>query len=262
MTKISGCSVIYQPGGRALEYADLAVNLFRGCNHSCVYCYAPSVLRMKKADFHAQVKVRDGILTKLERDAETLKARGEKRKILLCFTCDPYPDDHDACEVTREAISILKFYGLNIQILTKGGKAAIPEWGHYTPDDAFATTLTLWDDDTRWSDWEPRAASPTNRLEAIKHFSDAGIPTWVSLEPVIDPAVSLEIIRITHPWVDLFKVGKLNYTGRLPPEFRQQVQGIDWAKFASDAVELLESLDKDYLIKDDLKVYMPGEVTR
>jgi DNA repair photolyase len=29
--------IIYEPKGRALEYAPLAVNLYRGCSHGCDY---------------------------------------------------------------------------------------------------------------------------------------------------------------------------------------------------------------------------------
>lgn len=256
MAKIQGCSVIYRPAGRALEYADLAVNLFRGCNHSCAYCFAPSVLRMKKDEFHAAVTPRKDILYKLERDARVLQKQGEKRKVLLCFTCDPYPDDEQACYLTSKAADILKSFDLNIQILTKGGMRAVGlAGGLLTPDDAFATTLTFLD--SRQSHlWEPGAAMPDNRIDAIKEFHKAGIPTWASLEPVIDPEAALEIINVTHFWIDLFKVGKLNYPGRLPPEFRQQVEGIDWAKFARDVVALLDELGKPYLIKDDLKAHL------
>ena len=31
---------IYTPKGPALEYAPLACNLYRGCAHGCLYCYA------------------------------------------------------------------------------------------------------------------------------------------------------------------------------------------------------------------------------
>ena len=35
-------NAIYEPKGRAGEYAQLAVNLWRGCPHGCTYpCYAP-----------------------------------------------------------------------------------------------------------------------------------------------------------------------------------------------------------------------------
>ena len=42
----AGLEIIYQPRGRAREYADYAANLYRGCDGRCGYCYAPSVLRV------------------------------------------------------------------------------------------------------------------------------------------------------------------------------------------------------------------------
>jgi len=41
-------AVIYEPKGMALEYAPLACNLYRGCQHGCRYCYAPNCLFMSR----------------------------------------------------------------------------------------------------------------------------------------------------------------------------------------------------------------------
>jgi len=38
----------------------------------------------------------------------------------------------------------------------------------------------------------------------------AGIKTWVSLEPVIDPEQAIELIRLLHPYVGHWKAGKIN----------------------------------------------------
>lgn len=64
-------SVIYRPRGKALEYAELAANLYTGCTHGCTYCYAPTVLHTNK-DAFSSVKPRMNIMSKLKRDAEIL----------------------------------------------------------------------------------------------------------------------------------------------------------------------------------------------
>lgn len=49
------CKLIYRPKGRAGEYAKLALNVYRGCDHGCTYCYSPRILRRKREDFHFKV---------------------------------------------------------------------------------------------------------------------------------------------------------------------------------------------------------------
>ena len=142
----------------------------------------------------------------------------------------------------------------------------------FCPGDAFATTLTLLSPEHS-AHWEPEAALPADRIEAIKQFHIAGIPTWVSLEPVINPASALEIIRQTHEFVDLYKVGKLNQQGQALPEANALAKKIDWRAFGLSAIQLLESLgyrrqtepdavksansvDRQYYIKNDLKALL------
>lgn len=241
-----GCTLIYQPKGRAYEYAPLACNIYRGCDHGCLYCYAPSATQRKREEFNAST-TRSNFLAKLSKEAAKYQAIGTTDQILLCFTCDPY--QHLDCDLglTRKTIQILHQHDLNVQVLTKGGRRATRDLDLFTPEDAFATTLTLLDDKAS-RHWEPMATLPHSRINAIQQFHAAGIPTWVSLEPVLDPAVALEIIRQTHEFVDLYKVGKLNY--------HQLAKTIDWRQFAHDAVRLLKSLGKDYYIKKDLARYL------
>ena len=46
--------VIYEPQGRAGEFAPLAANLYRGCGHGCSYCYVPMVIKTKRDIFSKQ----------------------------------------------------------------------------------------------------------------------------------------------------------------------------------------------------------------
>ncbi|KKK78694.1 hypothetical protein LCGC14_2840970, partial [marine sediment metagenome] len=115
--------LIYHPSGRAGEYANkgYAVNLFRGCTHSCSYCFSPSILRMLKEEFHASVSTAPDVLERLKAD---MKRIGKVDKpIFLCFTCDPYCVDADTT-ITREAIKIILESGNTVNILTKGGLRA------------------------------------------------------------------------------------------------------------------------------------------
>ena len=76
-----------------------------------------------------------------------------------------------------------------------------------------------------------------------------GIKTWVSFEPVLYPEQTLKLLDVTYNFVDLFKVGKLNY------HKKQSI--IDWNKFYLNITEKLKKYNKDFYIKKDLKKYKP-----
>jgi DNA repair photolyase len=257
--QLPGCSLIYEPKGRAREYAALACNVYSGCDHGCVYCYAPSATRKTRQEFDASTTRPGHFLARLEKEAAKYEAANIQARVLLSFTCDPYQHLDVEEEVTRSAIQILHRHGLNVEVLTKGGYRALRDLDLFTDRDAFATTMTLLYLHQS-EEWEPDAASPQSRMDAIRTFHGAGIPTWVSLEPVLFPAQSLEIISRIHDAVDVFKVGALNY--------HEHAQTIDWPAFAHDAVELLTSLgynrnlepdtlqSGDFYVKRDLARYL------
>jgi DNA repair photolyase len=111
--------IIYEPSGRALEYAPLAASGYRYCNHGCRYCFNPLALHCTPETFLKPV-VRAGIIPAFEKDCKELAAAGDQREILLSFSTDPYNELEDRCHVTREMINILHRYGLHYTILTKG----------------------------------------------------------------------------------------------------------------------------------------------
>ncbi len=246
--------VIYEPKGRAGEYAPLAVNLYRGCGHGCIYCYAPEATFIDRQEF-IKATPRQDIIKKLQRDVPKAAADGAKGNVLLCFTTDPYQPIDEIHQLTRQAIQILHSNGFNVTILTKGGWRAERDFDLYQPGDEFATTLTF-TESLKSCDWEPLAAYPWERILTLKRAHTLGIRTWVSLEPVIDPHVTIQIIEETHTFVDLFKVGKLNYADKLPETFKSQVKDINWHKFVEDAITTLEHYDCKYYIKKDLRRFL------
>ena len=237
--------VIYEPRGRAGEYAPLAVNLYRGCGHGCIYCYAPKTTFVDRQEF-MKASPRQGLITKLEKDASQVALNGHKGNVLLCFVTDPYQPIDITYQLTCQTIEILHRNGFGVIILTKGGKRAERDFDLLRPGDEFATTLTFLDEQKSLQ-WEPKAALPMERIEVLRKAHELGIKTWVSLEPVIEPAESIEIIRQTHAFVDLFKVGKLNYHPR--------ADEIDWYEFARDCKATLKQYGCQYYIKKDLRRY-------
>jgi len=245
-------SILYIPKGRAREYSPLAVNHYSGCTHGCKYCYVPTIPPYKFADdaraaFHACGKPRVRLIQQLKADCRANPGNGER--VLLSFTTDPYQPADTEHRLTREVIQTLHAGGYNVQVLTKGGLRSLVDIDLFTRRDAYAVTMTLVTDAASL-EWEPGAATPTERIYALHAFHEAGIPTWVSLEPVLNPAAALEIIRLTHTFVDLFKVGVLNH--------HPLAAKIDWQQFGVDAVDLLESLGQPYYLKDDLLAYNPA----
>lgn len=245
--KVSGCTYIYSPAGQAGEYAPLATNPYRGCGHCCAYCYVPLVLRMKRPEFDAGAKERDGFLAAVTKDARKYQAAGIREQVMLSFTTDPYhPGD---TSLTRKTLQVLRDHGLGFCTLTKGGTRALRDLDLFRRDrDAFATTLTSLDPAFSRK-WERRAALPADRLAALRQFHAAGIFTWVSLEPTLDVESSLEIVRQTHGFVDLYKVGRVNY---LP-----MTKTTDWRAYAERILELLQQLGARHYIKRDLQPYLP-----
>jgi len=100
-------------------------------------------------------------------------------------------------------------------------------------------------------EWERDAALPNDRMQTLETFHSQGIYTWVSLEPVYDTEMTMEIIRQTHRFVDLYKVGRINYH-RLTKE-------IDWQAFTHRVVDLLNSLGAGHYIKRDLQPFLPAD---
>jgi len=169
---------IYETRGRAREYCELAINLYTGCSHNCIYCYGAAVTHQDKERWGQNPQPRKGIIWQIQRDAERYSKLNEKRPILMCFVTDPYQPADDTHRLARKAI------------------------------------------------------------------------LWVSCEPVIYPEATFELIKLTAPFVDHYKVGTLNY--------HPHGKTIDWPKFAREVKQLLEGLGKPYYLKRDLVGYLKG----
>ena len=240
--------MIYRPKGQAGEYAELATNPYRGCGHSCSYCYVPRITRQDRREFNAGSVLRKGYMANLLRDARKWQAANATGQVMLSFTTDPYPPENHI--ETREVLKILRDHGLSFCTLSKGGKRALRDIDLFRPThDAYAATLTSLD--TKFSrKWEPQAADPQDRLDTLRDFNKANIFTWVSLEPTLDVAASLEIVRRTHAYVNLYKVGRVNYIGL--------TKTTDWEDYTHRMIDVMAETGSAHYFKRDLQSYLPA----
>lgn len=241
--------VIYTPTGPALEYGKLALNPWGKsfCSHDCSYCYVPGMFRMSREQWRKRpFRPRKDLIKKLRRDCEEL--RGTNERVHCCFVGDLYSPEAASTGISRHILKTFREFDVPFQVLTKGGMRACADFDLYGPHDAFATTLTT-DGAEAWT-WEPGAADPSDRIRAITTAHRKHIETWLSLEPVMDPACSLRLIESLRDIVDLYKIGKLNHDPR--------ANGIDWRIFGIRAIDLCEKFGKPYYVKADLAKYLAG----
>jgi len=169
---------------------DRAVNPYRGCEHGCIYCYArPS---------HAWLGLSPGLdfETKLlfKPDAPALLARElarpgyVPRPIALGSNTDPYQPVERRLGLTRAILEVLLEARHPCTIVTKSALvlrdlALLSEMARLHLVRVHLSLTTL---DRRLARlMEPRAASPSRRLQAIAALAAAGVPVGVLAAPMI-----------------------------------------------------------------------------
>lgn len=239
---------IYIPSGKAKEYGDYAINIYTGCPHRCYYCFAPSVLHKDKELFHSVVEPRNGIVEAVKKQIESEHITD--KLIHLCFTCDPYPVGYDTTP-TREIIKLIKDSGNHVQILTKSGIEQVKrDFDLFDANDNIGITYAGYENPWDAPKEEPYSASPIERLQLLSYAKRGlNLKTWISCEPVLNADMIYRLIT-EAVYVDLFKIGKLNY----------HPSGINWREFGIEAECLCKEYGRDYYIKDALRQEMEKSV--
>jgi DNA repair photolyase len=180
---------------------DRSVNPYRGCEHGCIYCFArPTHAYMGLSpglDFEAKLFAKPDAAKLLER--ELAKTGYKVRPIAIGTNTDPYQPIEKEWRIMRQILEVLKAADHPVMIVTKSAMvmrdidilAPMAEKG-LAKVGLSVTTL----DRKLARLMEPRASTPSKRLEAIKALSEAGIPSTVMMAPVIPALNDHEIERV------------------------------------------------------------------
>jgi DNA repair photolyase len=180
---------------------DRSINPYRGCEHGCVYCFArPTHSYMGLSpglDFESRLFAKPDAAKLL--DKELSKEGYEPRTIAIGTNTDPYQPIEKQWRIMREILEVLDARNHPVGIVTKSALVTrdIDILSRMAERGLAKVALSVTTLDRMLArTMEPRASTPTKRLEAIRQLSDAGIPTSVMVAPIVPGLTDQEIERI------------------------------------------------------------------
>ena len=206
---------IYNPSGKAGEYAQWACNLYVGCSNDCDYCYCKkgvlsSAMGQPKATlkkcFHDENDAFRVFIKELEKNADAIRKDGG---LFFSFSTDPcLPETID---MTMMCIMVATGMDVPCTVLTKCA-AWTEDKSVMSPlmsvKDKVTVGFTLTGMDVM--EQGPTVATNEQRIQAMRMFHRHGFKTFASVEPVIDTEKSLQMIIQSIDDCDTYKIGLLS----------------------------------------------------
>lgn len=247
---ITRSSLLYKS---KVEYADFCINHIEGCSHGCKFpCYAYMMAsrfgKVKSYKEWLKPKIVKNALELL--DKEIPRYKNEIKFVHLCFTTDPfmyqYPEVED---MSLKIIKKLNSNGIRCTVLTKGiYPKELTDTKKYGKNNEYGITLVSLDNNFK-KRFEPFSAFYKGRIKSLKRLHDAGLKTWISMEPYPTPnLVKQDLLNLLKEvsFVDNIIFGKLNYnceSSNFP----------DNKEFYNECAKIVESFCKKRGIKYHIK---------
>ncbi|MBP3886535.1 MAG: radical SAM protein [Cellulosilyticum sp.] len=160
------------------------MNLYRGCQHGCIYCDARSTCYQMRHAFE-DIEVKANAILLLEK---ALKSKRNPCMIGTGAMSDPYiPLEHRYGHM-RRCLELIEKYGYGVAIQTKSDLILrdidLLKEINQKAKCVVQMTLTTYDENL-CKIIEPNVATTKRRVEILKIMRDAGIPTVVWLDPIL-----------------------------------------------------------------------------
>jgi DNA repair photolyase len=178
---------------------DRSVNSYRGCEHGCVYCYARPTHAFHDLspglDFETKLFAKPDAAKLLR---ETLARPGyTPAPIAMGTNTDPYQPIEGRYRITRQMLELCLELRHPVTITTKSARVLddLDLLAELARHNLTAVGISVTSLDPRLSSLlEPRASAPAKRLQALEKLVAAGVPTHVSVAPVI-PSITDEFME-------------------------------------------------------------------
>ena len=160
-----------------------SMNLYRGCQHGCIYCDTRSSCYRLGDIF--QIAVKKNALELL--GSELMMKRQRKGTIGTGSMNDPYMPLEKKMKLTRGALELIAKHRFPVHVMTKGNLVTRDVDVLQDISRTYAAvsfTITTADDDLAGK-LEPYAPPPSARFKAMEKLAKQGIYTGVTLMPVL-----------------------------------------------------------------------------
>jgi len=206
-----------------VEYGNYTINHILGCAHGCNYpCYAMQMSkrwgRIKNYDDWMHPRIVSNALDLI--DTEIPKMNSDIQFVHLSFMSDPFMYDavnkrniSPIQDLTMRIIRRLNQESIKVTVLTKGLLPKDLENDELNNQNEYGITLVSLNDQF-YEKFEPFSAPPRERIDELEKRHDAGLSTWVSLEPYPTPNLvkqDINDILSEVSFVDKLIFGKWNY---------------------------------------------------
>lgn len=208
-------TLLYKSG---VQYADFALNHVQGCSHGCLYpCYAMMMKRRCGVVNTYEEWIKPKIVANAMEllDKELPRLRHKIQRVFLCFTTDPFMYLETAVTgLTLEILARLNQAEVPAVVITKGVYPAELATHSFNRDNEYGITLVSVSEDFK-NKFEPGAAPLKQRIAALRRLHEAGLKTWVSIEPYPPPNIwqqDIKEVLAAVEFVDRIVFGKWNYS--------------------------------------------------
>ena len=166
------------------------VNPYRGCTHSCHYCFARAFHRYLDLgvgeDFSTKIVVKTNVADVLRRELASPRWEGEH--VAMGTATDPYQHCEGRYELTRGVLEALADAANPMSMLTKSTMIVrdldVFERLNEVTDVSVSMSVGTLDEDVRRV-VEPGTPPGRRRLEILGRFAEAGIRTAVLVAPIL-----------------------------------------------------------------------------
>lgn len=164
----------------ALLGVGYALNPYRGCEHACIYCYAPYVLKEQRM-WGSFVDIKINLPQILAREV----VKKTKKLVGISTVTDAYQKAEKRYEITKKALEILSRKSMPIYIQTKSTLVLrdIELISSFKEKELGFTITTFNEEDRRKI--EPRASPSEARLSSLEEINSRGIRTFIFLGPIM-----------------------------------------------------------------------------